>query len=191
MSGESGDPAERLAGQLEAADSLIESLETEVASLRVDLERATVALKAAREEVAARERALKERQAGTADPGEEERPLQDELSRLRMESADEQLRLRNEHINDTAAMRREAITLGERLIAAEAELDASFATKVVDERSLAEKVARIGELQAALRTAHLKYHLSTKALLTPEQITSYAQLRGYAGGGSHHHRRRH
>jgi Spy/CpxP family protein refolding chaperone len=91
----------------------------------------------------------------------------------------------------TAAMRREAITLGERLIAAEAELDASFATKVVDERSLAEKVARIGELQAALRTAHLKYHLSTKALLTPEQITSYAQLRGYAGGGSHHHRRRH
>jgi Spy/CpxP family protein refolding chaperone len=92
----------------------------------------------------------------------------------------------------TAAMRKEAIVLGERLIAAEADLDASFATKAVDERSLTDRVARIGEIQAALRTAHLKYHLATKALLTPEQITAYAHLRGYSGGGgSHHHRSRH
>ncbi len=46
MSGESRNPTEELADQLEAADSLIESLEGEVANLRVDLERATVALKA-------------------------------------------------------------------------------------------------------------------------------------------------
>ena len=91
----------------------------------------------------------------------------------------------------TAEMRKEAIRLGEELIAAEADLDAAFATKSLDEASLAAKVARNGEIQAALRTAHLKYHLTTKALLTPEQIIAYAQLRGYAGGGTHHHRRHH
>ena len=91
----------------------------------------------------------------------------------------------------TAAMRKEAISLGERLIAAEQDLDSSFATKAIDEASLGAKVARIGEIQAALRTAHLKYHFATKALLTPEQITAYSQLRGYAGGGGARHHRRH
>jgi Spy/CpxP family protein refolding chaperone len=92
----------------------------------------------------------------------------------------------------TASMRKEAITLGERLIAAEADLEARFATKAIDDGSLAETVRRIGEIQAALRAAHLKYHLATKQLLTPEQVTAYAELRGYAGGGgARHHRRQH
>src|SRR5918998_6779718 len=98
MSGESRNPTEELADQLEAADSLIESLEGEVANLRVDLERATVALKAAQEEVAARGRALARRQTSPKDDDESVVELREELSRLRMESADEQLRLRNEHI---------------------------------------------------------------------------------------------
>jgi Spy/CpxP family protein refolding chaperone len=33
--------------------------------------------------------------------------------------------------------------------------------------------------QAALREAHLRYHLSTVEVLTPEQIARYNQLRDY------------
>ena len=46
---------------MEAAGALIESLEDEVANLRRDLEKASVALKAAQEEVSAREHALEEK----------------------------------------------------------------------------------------------------------------------------------
>jgi len=36
---------------------------------------------------------------------------------------------------------------------------------------------KIGATQAALRAAHLKYHLSTVAILTREQVTRYNELR--------------
>ena len=44
----------------------------------------------------------------------------------------------------------------------------------------------IGDTQARLRAAHLKYHLSTVEMLQPAQIERYAELRGYAGGGQPH-----
>jgi hypothetical protein len=40
----------------------------------------------------------------------------------------------------------------------------------------------IGSTQAALRAAHLKYHLATTELLAPMQIQRYAELRGYTSG---------
>jgi hypothetical protein len=49
---------------------------------------------------------------------------------------------------------------------------------------------KIGATQAALRAAHLKYHLSTVAILTREQVTRYNELRGYKaeeGPTQHHH----
>jgi hypothetical protein len=57
------------------------------------------------------------------------------------------------------AMKMETVPLGERLIALEAELDRLFATKAVDGASLAASVAAIADAQAALRTAHLRFHL--------------------------------
>jgi hypothetical protein len=81
------------------------------------------------------------------------------------------------------AMKAEAIPLGERLIAHEAALEALFAGRSVTAESLAAAVRVSGELQAALRHTHLRYHLVTAALLTPHQIHRYAELRGYAGGG--------
>jgi Spy/CpxP family protein refolding chaperone len=88
------------------------------------------------------------------------------------------------------AMRIEAMALGERLIAGEAALDRQFASKSVSEGSLVEAVQAIALVQAALRTAHLKYHLATVEVLTAEQVTRYAELRGYAGSvtGPHRHR---
>jgi hypothetical protein len=37
----------------------------------------------------------------------------------------------------------------------------------------------IAELQGRLRAVHLSAHLETRALLNPDQIARYEQLRGY------------
>jgi len=82
------------------------------------------------------------------------------------------------------AMKREAVPLGERLIAAETALDRQFADRTITASSLGEATRDIAAKQGELRLAHLKYHLATLELLTPEQATRYSTLRGY-GGGQH------
>jgi hypothetical protein len=79
------------------------------------------------------------------------------------------------------AMRAETIPIGESLILLERSLDDEFARHTVTPASLETATSRIGATQAALRAAHLKYHLSTTAILTPEQVKRYDELRGYAG----------
>jgi Spy/CpxP family protein refolding chaperone len=73
-----------------------------------------------------------------------------------------------------AAMKAEAIPIGDRLIAHEMALDRQFA-----DRKIIALTAQIGETQGELRATHLKYHLFTAELLTPEQAHRYAELRGY------------
>ena len=77
------------------------------------------------------------------------------------------------------AMKSEAVEAGERLIADERELDRQFAEGTMTPTTLAALTARIGETQGQLRAVHLKYHLTTAELLTPEQKRRYAELRGY------------
>jgi len=86
-----------------------------------------------------------------------------------------------------AATKAEAIPLGERLIAQEAELDKAFAAKTVTPASLAAATDAIGTTHSALRQTHLKYHLSAVEVLTPAQIQRYSELRGYKGGMQHPH----
>jgi hypothetical protein len=88
-----------------------------------------------------------------------------------------------------AAMKAEAIPLGERLIAQEVDLDRQFAEKTITEASLAAATDAIGATQAALRRTHLKYHLLTRDVLTPAQVRRYAELRGYKVGMQHPHGR--
>jgi Spy/CpxP family protein refolding chaperone len=85
------------------------------------------------------------------------------------------------------AMKAESVPLGERLIVQETDLDRQFATKSVTPASLQAATAEIGASQGALRGAHLRYHLSTLEVLTPEQIRRYGELRGYgtSGGPAH------
>jgi Spy/CpxP family protein refolding chaperone len=83
------------------------------------------------------------------------------------------------------AMKRETIPIGERLLAAEAELDRQFSTRTITPASLATATDAIGATQAALRRAHLKYHLSTAEVLSAEQVRRYKALRGY--GDAHGH----
>jgi hypothetical protein len=87
------------------------------------------------------------------------------------------------------AMKAETIPIGERLIAEEAALDRLFADHVITPEKLNAATAEIGLTQAELRAAHLKYHLSTVAMLEPSQIRRYSVMRGYDNGGSqqHHH----
>lgn len=87
-----------------------------------------------------------------------------------------------------SAMKTEGIPLGEKLIAQEAELDKAFASKTITAATLAASTDAIGATHAALRQAHLKYHLLTIEVLTPTQIQRYAELRGYKGGAQHPHR---
>jgi Spy/CpxP family protein refolding chaperone len=88
-----------------------------------------------------------------------------------------------------AAMKAEAIPLGERLIAQEADLDKQFADKTITSASLAAAMEAIGATHAALRRTHLKYHLFTVEVLTPAQLQRYAELRGYKSGMQHPHGR--
>ena len=87
------------------------------------------------------------------------------------------VRQRMSQLVDT--MKAEAVPLGETLIAREAALDRAFADKTISPDTLATLTAGIGEAQAQLRAAHLKYHLTTTDLLTPHQRHRYAELRGY------------
>lgn len=77
-------------------------------------------------------------------------------------------------------MRGEASALGEEFLARYAELEAAFRSGTITPETLAERTAEIGRIEGALRETHLRYHLLTRAILRPEQIAAYAQLRGYA-----------
>jgi hypothetical protein len=96
---------------------------------------------------------------------------------------------RNSAASMFEAMKAETIPIGERLIAQEAALDQLFADHAITSDKLSAATADIGTTQAQLRAAHLKYHLSTVAVLHPSQIRQYAVLRGYDDGSSreHHH----
>jgi len=82
-----------------------------------------------------------------------------------------------------AAMKAEAVPVGERLIEQEAKLDGLFANRHITPASLTAATQEIGATQARLREAHLKYHLAMMAVLSPEQVAKYRTLRGYAGEG--------
>ena len=77
------------------------------------------------------------------------------------------------------AMRREAIPLGEKLVSQEAELDRQHSKGMITADALVHLTREIGNTQAALRASHLKYHLITKGILVPQQVSGYSKLRGY------------
>jgi hypothetical protein len=77
-------------------------------------------------------------------------------------------------------MRKAAIPAGERLIAAEALIEAAFAGGSVGEASLRRLVTDAESARTELRFIHLSQHYKAAQLLKPEQIKRYNVLRGYA-----------
>jgi hypothetical protein len=67
---------------------------------------------------------------------------------------------------------------------------ASLRSEASDRRQT-EGLSRIGQLRAEFRFIHLRAHLTTRALLTAEQIARYNAVRGYQdpGGSPHPHTR--
>ena len=70
-------------------------------------------------------------------------------------------------------MKAETIPFGERIIEEETALDRLFAERRITPDTLTAATSRIGALQGDLRAAHLRYHLTMRRLLTPDQITRY------------------
>lgn len=82
-------------------------------------------------------------------------------------------------------MKAEAMSLGERIVARETDLDRLFAGRAITPASLQEATEAIAGLQGALRFAHLRFHLATVEVLTPDQRQRYGELRGYGGSEGH------
>jgi Spy/CpxP family protein refolding chaperone len=89
------------------------------------------------------------------------------------------------------SMKAEAKPLGSKLIAQEMDLDKLFASRAITTDSLKASTTAIAVTQGELRETHLKYHLSTAAILTPVQMQRYAELRGYGNSGTPAHQHRH
>jgi hypothetical protein len=87
------------------------------------------------------------------------------------------------------SMKAEAVPIGSKLIEQEADLDKQFASGTVTPNSLKGSTAAIATTQGELRGTHLKFHLSTVALLSHDQVQRYAELRGYGDQPllRHHH----
>lgn len=77
----------------------------------------------------------------------------------------------------------QASTLGRRLVEAERALDRLFAGGEATADELDVLTAEAGRLRAAVRAAHLRAHIETRAALTGEQVTHYLRMRGYGGEG--------
>jgi Spy/CpxP family protein refolding chaperone len=105
----------------------------------------------------------------------------------------QQLKLTDAQRRDVQAvfdrMNNAAKSLGGELVAQEQALDQLFAKADITPDRLTAATAAIAELQGRLRDVHLSTHLETRALLNPDQIARYEQLRGYADPNAlqHHH----
>src|SRR3954471_16879604 len=90
-----------------------------------------------------------------------------------------------------AAMKAEAVPVGEQWITLEKRLDQLFATRQITPAILTAITEEIGATQARLREAHLKYHLAMMTVLNTEQIETYRSLRGYGSDSHSRHPRHH
>ncbi|MEN8204977.1 MAG: hypothetical protein ABFS24_03080 [Pseudomonadota bacterium] len=75
--------------------------------------------------------------------------------------------------------RPEAIRLGKQLVEQEQRLNRVFAWGQASGKNIRQVVTDIGALKAKLRLTHLLAHISTRELLTEDQVKRYDELQGY------------
>ena len=90
-----------------------------------------------------------------------------------------------------AQMRVEAVRLGGLIVEREAGLNRLFAEGRVTAADLQRHVGEIARLQGELRVVHLRAHLEMKRVLTPQQIKTYDELRGYGKKEGEHRHKQH
>ena len=91
-----------------------------------------------------------------------------------------------------AQHRAAARSLGEKVVASERLLDQAFSSHTADDASVRTLTSVVAGYQGQLRAERLETHLAQQALLSPEQVQRYAELRGYAEtqagpAQAHHH----
>ena len=84
-----------------------------------------------------------------------------------------------------ATMNAEARLHGEALITAERALDAALASGEPTPDDIERLTATAAIIEGRVRAAHLKAHLATRPILTPEQRTAYSAARGYGAHAGH------
>ena len=77
------------------------------------------------------------------------------------------------------AMRKETIDIGQAVIATESQLDRSFKERRATPETIETETKAVGAARAALRAAHLRYHLVMAKMLNEHQIAEYRSARGY------------
>ena len=93
----------------------------------------------------------------------------------------QELALTTEQQKEISAVRQQVLDrakpLGRAIVNAERELDAAFKSGTLSEPDLKKQLDAIARLQAELRMVHLRAHLITKPILTPEQVRRYYERR--------------
>jgi Spy/CpxP family protein refolding chaperone len=93
----------------------------------------------------------------------------------------QELALTTEQQKEISAVRQQVLDrakpLGRAIVDAERELDAAFKSRTLSEPDLKKQLDAIARLQAELRMVHLRAHLITKPILTPEQVRRYYERR--------------
>jgi Spy/CpxP family protein refolding chaperone len=91
-------------------------------------------------------------------------------------------------------MQAKAKAIGEAYIKAERAVDQAFKAGPAKASEVSALVAEANRLLGEVRLSHLLAHVEITPILTPEQRTRYAELRGYASdgaGGSVHQHHKH
>lgn len=81
-------------------------------------------------------------------------------------------------------MNAKAKQLGELIVEREQQLSRGFATGTITPAEMQTQTGELAKLYGELRAAHLAAHLEVTPLLSPEQISAYNALRGYADAPS-------
>ena len=76
------------------------------------------------------------------------------------------------------SMKAEAVVIGAKLIRKPPWTINQFSGRTITAESLKTATAQIGATQADLRNTHLKDHVQTVQILTPQQVQEYSALRG-------------
>ena len=94
-------------------------------------------------------------------------------------TADQERRVRDAF----GRMRDRAVRLGRRIVEVERRLDGRLAGGSADAAAVDALIMEIARLEGMLRSTHIRAHLTTAGVLTPDQIERYDELRGYSGPG--------
>lgn len=81
------------------------------------------------------------------------------------------------------AHKNDARAIGAKLVQSERDLETLFRQGGVEQERLAASVEQAAKLQGQYRLSHLETHRRALALLTPQQVAAYVQLRGYGSDG--------